>query len=119
MKLIIPGEFPTLNEIIDASKAHKMKYARMKKGHGGVVSYHSKSLGKITGRNAYHFTWYRKNRRSDPDNVSSGVKFLLDGLVKAGVLENDGWKQVGRLIHDFEVDKDNPRVEVEITPMEG
>ena len=119
MKLIIPGEFPTMNEIINASKAHKMKYARMKKEYGAVVFYHSKHLGKITGRNAYHCKWYRTNRRHDPDNIAAGgTKVLLDGLMASKVLENDGHKQVGRITHDFGVDKENPRVEVEIIPME-
>lgn len=119
MKFTIPGEFPTMNEIIAASKSHHMKYANMKKEYGAVVFYHSKPFGKITGRNHYHFTWFRTNRRSDPDNISAGgTKILLDGLTTAGVLENDGHKQIASLTHNFEVDKQNPRVEVEVTPME-
>lgn len=36
-----------------------------------------------------------KDRRKDPDNLLSGaIKCLLDGLVKAGVLPNDGQRQI-------------------------
>ena len=42
----------------------------------------------------------------------TGQKFIIDGLVKAGVLKNDGWAQIGDLNHSFEVDKENPRIEV-------
>lgn len=59
-------------------------------------------------------TWYCKNKRKDKDNIAAGIKFILDGLVKAGTIENDGWKQVNNFSHSFKVDKDNPRVEVEI-----
>jgi hypothetical protein len=31
MKVIIPGELPTLNEIINASKTHYQAYRKMKK----------------------------------------------------------------------------------------
>jgi len=44
----------------------------------------------------------------------AGQKFILDGLVQAGVLSNDGWKQIGKVTHDFKIDRQNPRVEVEL-----
>lgn len=36
----------------------------------------------------------RVNNRFDPLNVEPTVKGLLDGLVKAGVLEDDDWRHV-------------------------
>lgn len=57
-------------------------------------------------------TWYCKNKRKDKDNIMAGQKFIFDGLQKAGVLSNDGWKQIGDVTHRFEVDKRNPRVEI-------
>jgi len=32
----------------------------------------------------------------------------------AGVLDNDGWKQIGDIEHRFRIDKYNPRVGVEL-----
>lgn len=59
------------------------------------------------------YTWYEPDRRRDMDNISSfGRKVIQDGLVKAGVLKNDGWKQIARFSDDFFVDAKNPRIEV-------
>lgn len=35
------------------------------------------------------FIYYLKNSRRDPDNVSASRKYILDGLVKAGIIVND------------------------------
>ena len=61
-----------------------------------------------------HITWYCKDKRRDPDNVAAAVKFIWDGLVAAGVIENDGWTQNAGWTNRFEVDEDNPRVEIEL-----
>ncbi len=67
----------------------------------------------------FEITFYCKNRRKDKDNMlGGGLKFIFDGLVKAGVIENDGWKQVGRIIPHFEIDKENPRIEVILKEVE-
>lgn len=64
------------------------------------------------------FRWYCKNQKKDPDNISFAKKFILDGMVKAGVLENDGWKQVAGFQDEFYLDKQHPRVEVELLEVE-
>lgn len=112
MKLTILGEYPTLNQIIKVAKSHPMAYANQKKDFTALTMIYTKDKAKITGLNDYTFVWYRKNRRSDPDNISVGVKYIFDGLIKGGVLENDGWSQVNSITHKFKVDKDKPRVEI-------
>ena len=112
IKIIIPSEFPTQNEIIKAAKSHYGAYANMKKDYTALAMMHFMNKGKICSPVVVHFTWYRKDRRSDPDNISGGQKFILDGIVKAGVLENDGFKQIDSLTHEFGHDKDKPRVEI-------
>ena len=63
------------------------------------------------------YTWYEPNRRRDKDNVSSfGRKCIQDALVRAGVLQNDGWGEIDSFSDRFFVDKKKPRVEVEIMP---
>lgn len=61
-----------------------------------------------------HFKWYVPNRKKDKDNIAFGKKFILDGMLKAGLLENDGWKQIGNFRDSFYIDKEKPRVVVEI-----
>ncbi len=113
MEFTIMGSLPTLNEIIAASKKHPMAYANMKKDFTALVMLHAKGLPKV-GQADYVITWYCQDKRKDKDNVISGQKFIFDGLVKAGIIENDGWKQIGDITHKFEVDKDKPRIEVVI-----
>lgn len=53
------------------------------------------------------------------DNISSfGRKVIQDALVKAGVLRNDGWKEIRGFSDRFAVDAENPRIEVEIEETE-
>ena len=59
-------------------------------------------------------TWYCKNKRKDPDNVAFGVKFILDGMQQARMIENDGFNEIKEIHHYFAMDKDCPRVEIEI-----
>lgn len=58
---------------------------------------------------------YRKdNIKRDLDNVATSV---LDGLVRGEVIADDNYSIVKSLhIEDCGVDKDNPRVEIEIKP---
>ena len=92
-----------------------MAYANQKKDYTALTMIHAEKLPKITNKADYTFTWYRKNRRNDPDNIQVGTKYIFDGLVKAGILKNDGWNEINSITHKFEVDKDNPRVEIDIT----
>ena len=111
VEIIIPGELPDLNAIIAASKSHYGKYSRLKAEYTNLVVWLSKSLPPMD-RVYISCHWICKDKRRDMDNVAVGIKFILDGLVKAGVLKNDGWKQIAGIGHRFSVDKDNPRVEV-------
>lgn len=114
MKIVIPGELPALNEIIDAAKSHWSVYRKMKEKHTDLVAWPAKKLPKIE-RADVTITWYCKNRRKDKDNIMAGQKFIFDGLMAAGTIGNDGWKQIGDVTHRFEVDKTNPRIEIELT----
>ena len=44
-------------------------------------------------------------------NTSLGERQIL---IKAGIIKNDGWNEVNSITHKFEVDKKNPRVEIEV-----
>ena len=61
-------------------------------------------------------TYYHKcKRRRDPDNLIALLKYPIDGLVIGGLLVDDDQitlKPVQRLI-----DKDNPRLEMTISPL--
>lgn len=116
-KLIIPGILPGLNEYINAERRNKYEAAAMKKQCEHIVIAEAKRQirHKIKTPVIMRYSWIEKNRRRDKDNISSfGRKVIQDGLVKAGILPDDGWNQIESFSDEFEVDKHNPRVEVEI-----
>ena len=121
VKLIIPGILPNLNDYISAERQHRQKAAQMKKQTEHIVMLTARSQlrkVKFDCPVVMRYSWYEPNRRRDKDNVSSfGRKCIQDALVRAGVLQNDGWGEIEAFSDCFFVDKKNPRVEVEIIPM--
>jgi len=113
MKMVIPGTLPGLNEIINQSKSHWNEYRTMKWDYTMLVKMCARGLNPVEQAD-FIITWFCPDKRRDKDNVIAGQKFLFDGLRAAGVIENDGWKQIRDITHRFEVDKLNPRIEVEI-----
>lgn len=64
--------------------------------------------------------WIEPNNRRDLDNISGGLKFILDGLVTSGKLINDTRQWVKGITHEFpDADHKNPRVEVEIETLDA
>ena len=114
MKITIPGRLPGLNELLDAMNRNRYEYNRIKKEHSHAVGWLFKKIPPMDRINIT-ITWIEPNRRRDKDNISSGgVKIILDALRDVGVITNDGWKQIEKITHQFDVDKHNPRVEIEI-----
>ena len=69
---------------------------------------------KLIGLKKYTCYWIRINRRRDPDNLTIGAKFVLDSLKSAGIIENDGWNEVGAIDHRFgNSTKDSLLLEIE------
>jgi len=114
MKLTIRGDLPSLNRYVNAERTNKFMGAKIKREATDLVAWQCKSLPVIKGQCDYTFTWYVKNKRSDPDNIAYGCKYIFDGLQASGKLENDSMKHVRSIGHFYEVDADDPRVEVEI-----
>ena len=53
--------------------------------------------------------WWHDRTRRDPDNYAKAV---LDGVVKAGLIEDDGPPIMVELVLRSRWDKDNPRTEI-------
>lgn len=115
--ITVPGELPGMNDILAQSKSHYAEYSKFKKQYTTLVQLCARHKERIDRANVT-ITWYCKDQRRDKDNIMAGAKFVFDGLVKAGVLPDDRWKQIGDITHRFEVDKRNPRVEIVLTEVE-
>lgn len=115
--LVIEGQLNNLNDYTKACRAYKMAGAQMKKRNERIISayIHQQLKGfKIEGQAILHFRWYEPNRKRDLDNIAFAKKFVLDALVSNGVLIADGWKGVSGFTDTFFVDKEFPRIEVDI-----
>lgn len=117
MRIVINGTLPGLNEYTRANRTNPYAGAKMKREAEDVVRFHliQQARGKkITSPVRLYFTWYEPTRRRDPDNVASAKKYILDAFVRAGLLPNDTQRWIKGFQDDFGVDRDHPRIEIEI-----
>ena len=121
MKFTIYGKLPSLNDYVLANRSYRYAGASMKKRVEKQIQesiFKAIYISEIKKIDKYpvglNITWYEPTRRRDIDNICFAVKFIQDALVATGVLENDSQKFVSELNHTVLIDKDNPRVEVEI-----
>lgn len=122
-KFIIPGRLDGLNKYIGANRSNSCAGNSMKKRNERVVKNAIEDclLGvKIENPVFMNYIWHEKDKRRDLDNISSfGRKVIQDALVSVGVLGGDGWKHVAGFSDRFEVDRENPRIEVLIREVES
>lgn len=114
--LTIPGTLNNLNDYIAAERTNRHKGAKMKADSGTIVAVAIRQCMRgvrIEKPVFMEYAWIEQSRRRDKDNISSfGRKVIQDALVSTGVLKDDGWKYVFGFSDRFEVDKNNPRIEV-------
>ena len=106
----INTELPTLNEYIKAERGTKGKYiaAKLKKNATESVAWFVQSQSVLLPKDTLFdvvIDWYRKDKRHDSDNVFFGVKFILDGLVLSGKLENDNRKHIQNIHNNIITDR--------------
>ncbi len=115
-KLVIPDRLPGLNEYIRACRSNRYDGAKMKRATEEIIQWEIKRQlkRKVFTAVTLRFGWYEPDKRRDKDNIAFAKKFVLDALQAVGTLAGDGWKQVIGFSDQFYVDKQFPRVEIEI-----
>ena len=116
-EFIIYGRLDGLNEYTSANRPNRYKGSQMKLKNESIVieaikRYQLKKIKKYPIK--LKITWYEKNKRRDVDNITFATKFIQDALVKQGILVDDGQKYINKISHDVQVDKEYPRIEVEL-----
>ena len=108
MRLIIQTPLITLNDYINLERGNRYAAAAKKKALTNNVAWEARSQTKerVRGLSDIRIYWLTTGRH-DPDNIYFGVKFLLDGLVVAGVLENDNPSCVRNISHYYRKYKEN------------
>jgi len=90
-KIEIPHRLPSLNEVISANRRNKYAGAKLKKETQKLIEHYVKlQCKKKFARIRVNIDWYEPNKKRDFDNIASAKKFILDALVKCGVVPNDG-----------------------------
>lgn len=119
MKTItIEGRFPSLNEYVSACRRNAYAGAEMvKKSEKDLIRQLKRQrIWPFKAPVRISYTYYEINRRRDLDNISGYFhKIFQDSLVKAGLLPDDGWQEITGYSDSFKVDKNRPRIEIEIT----
>ncbi|MGM0175730.1 RusA family crossover junction endodeoxyribonuclease [Enterococcus sp. DIV0800] len=117
-KITIKNHLTDLNAYIAAINRNRLAGNRIKQKETYVVRH--AFLQKIDEfKNlklpiALDIIWFCKDKRKDKDNIAFAIKFILDGMIAAGVIKNDGWSEISGFSHHFEVDKKRPRIEITV-----
>jgi Holliday junction resolvase RusA-like endonuclease len=121
-KFTIPGRLPGMNEYTAANRRNAYEGARMKRKAQDTAELAIKAAGlkPVTGLVKLHYYFYEQNKRRDLDNVSGFAhKVIQDALVHRGILIDDGWDEIAGFSDDFSVDRENPRIEIVIEPVDN
>lgn len=113
----VPGRLPGLNEYTRACRSHWAVGAKLKRESTRLVAACARAarVGRFSGPVTVTCRWVERDSRRDLDNVAFGMKFVLDGLVEAGVIGDDDQRHVGGISSEFSIDGKNPRVVISIT----
>ena len=96
--LRIDCDFVYLNEYIDRERTNRMIASSIKKKLTNAVMEQAlyANCNRPKRQVDMVFSWHVKGKH-DSDNIAFAKKFVLDGMVKAGILENDNPKWVRHL----------------------
>lgn len=119
--LIIPGKLPGMNQIISSAKncvynGGKNKfyqYSRDKRYFEDKIA----SLCLMQGlrrmeRVKVSVTFRERKLSRDPDNIQAGIKFILDGIVKAGVLPDDNFSVIRQISYHYKTNANLDEIKV-------
>lgn len=109
---LINMKLPSLNDVIKKNRENRYSGNNYKKEIEEIIGWNIKKAlcsGTLTPRTEpvdIVIDYYELTRKRDVDNIQSSTKFILDALVKNGVLKNDGRKYVNQIYHRiFDIDK--------------
>lgn len=119
--LIIKGSLPGRNEAENAARTHWSVARKLKKDNTDLVMWECKAqkIKPLQGQARVEVTFYEKDLKRDADNVIGGLKYILDGIVNAGVFKNDTRKLVKLFIMPVELDRQNPRIEIKLSEVQN
>lgn len=119
----INAKLPSLNEVIDQNRANRYKGAKFKAETEELIGCYiriARAAGKLHPINVpceIYIDFHEATKRRDVDNIQSSQKFILDALVKNGVLVNDN-RQYVKQTHPNIIDDNSDFVVVRLEECE-
>lgn len=117
-KIIIPLPLTDLNTYINKERTQTSRCESKKTNdlHLRLLCKRAMSHGvSFSTPCRIKFTWIIPNKKKDPDNIAFAKKFIFDGMMEAGFIENDNLNYIEGFSDYFIVDKDEEsRVIVEV-----
>jgi len=104
MQVTIPHRLVTLNEYILKERGNRFAAANIKKKQTELCASYFRGV-EVDTPTGLHFHWVLGNKRLDPDNMAFAKKFILDGMIKAGVIANDNLDYITEFKDTFEIRK--------------
>ena len=98
----IPMRMPSCNTYINECRKNRYAAAKLKATTEDQIGWYLKGLPHLDKPVRITFHWIEPNRRRDLDGISFGKKFILDALVKCGVLSDDNRKCVTAFTDEFD-----------------
>ena len=92
--MIINHKFTTLNQYINATRTNRYVSAKIKKSETEIARLSLLGSPKLNTPCKLRFIWSCADKRTDLDNIVWARKFIIDGMVKAGIIENDSMKYI-------------------------
>lgn len=104
---------PTLNEIIRMARGNIYASAKEKRTWTNSIALLCVGKKQFPSQVWLEFVWQVKNKNSDADNISASAKFVMDGLVQAGVLQGDSLKYImSPVLHWYEKGDNSVQVKI-------
>lgn len=103
----IPLRMPSLNTYINECRKNKYAGAKLKAEIEKEMEPYIRSIPHYDKPVRISFIWYEENKRRDLDGIAFGKKFILDAMVKYGVLTDDSRKYVTGFTDSFEYAKES------------
>lgn len=120
---IIKHKLPGLNEYIGANRTSKYLGAKFKADIEETIAWSinqsiaNGTLKRPRGRIIVNFEWHERTKKRDADNIASAKKFILDALVKSGILIDDSRRYVAGF-HDTIIDDKKDFVIIDLIDLE-
>ncbi len=97
LRLSLP---PTTNEMVNEARTNRFKAAATKKQWTSQIAIEAIDAPSFEGLVYLGFRFFVNRFTSDHDNIQGAKKYLMDGLVQAGVLKDDSLKYIHPIVVD-------------------